>query len=77
MISTNIKNQSGQALVPLLIFVMVAIAVSASATYILASNSISVTNLSLGIAAKQEAESGAEKALLQLLRDPNYRGEKF
>lgn len=69
--------QSGQSLVLLLIFVVVAIAITAAAAFIVATNSISATNVSLGLSTKQMAETGAEKALLALLRDPSYKGETF
>lgn len=74
---SNIKSQKGQTLVLLLVFVMVSIAVTTAATFIIATNSLSVTNLSLGISTKAMAEAGAEKALLSLLRNPGYSGETF
>lgn len=73
----NSSFQQGQTLVLLLVFVMMAMAISVAATFIIATNSTSVTNVSLGIATKQMAETGAEKALLSLLRDPSYKGETF
>lgn len=74
-----IKNryQRGQSLVLLLVFVMVAIAISTAAIFIIGTNSVSTTNVSQGLATKQMAEAGAEKALLAVLRDPSYRGETF
>jgi hypothetical protein len=69
--------QSGQTLVLLLVFVMVTIAITTAATFIVATNSLSVTAVSQGIITKHMAETGAEKALLQLLRNPNYKGETF
>jgi hypothetical protein len=72
------KNlQSGQTLVLLLVFVMVAIAITTAATFIIATNSLSATDVSQGLATRELAEAGAEKALISLLRDPNYRGETF
>ena len=71
------NNQKGQALVPLLIFVMVAISITVAATIIIGTNSLSGTNVSQGLATKQMAEAGAEKAMLQLLRDPTYSGGVF
>ena len=71
------RYNKGQSLVLLLVFVMVAIAITTAATFIIAANSISTTNLSQGLATKQMAEAGAEKALLALLRDPSYKGETF
>jgi hypothetical protein len=74
---SNTKYQRGQTLVLLLVFVMVTIAITTAATFIIATNSLSATNVSEGLATKQMAEAGAEKALLQLLRNPNYKGETF
>lgn len=73
--STNTKFQQGQTLVLLLVFVMMAIAISTAATLIIATNSTSVTSVGQGVATKHMAEAGAEKALLSLLRDPTYKGE--
>jgi type II secretory pathway component PulK len=70
-------NQKGQTLILLLVFVMVAIAITTAAIFIIATNSLSATNVSQGLATKGMAEAGAEKALLALLRDPNYKGETF
>lgn len=64
-------------MVLLLVFVMVAIAITTAATFIIATNSISATNVSQGLATRQMAETGVEKVLLSLLRDPNYKGETF
>ena len=69
--------QSGQTLVLLLVFVMVTIAITTSAIFIIATNSLSATSVSQGLTTKGMAETGAEKALLQLLRNPNYKGETF
>jgi hypothetical protein len=71
------KTQKGQTLVLLLVFVMVAIAISTAATFVIATNSLSATDVSQGLATRQMAEAGAEKALLQLLRNPGYKGEMF
>lgn len=70
-------RQAGQSLVLLLVFVMVAIAITTAATFIIATNSLSATAVSRGLATKRMAEAGAEKALLSLLRDPSYKGETF
>jgi Tfp pilus assembly major pilin PilA len=71
------KYQKGQTLVLLLVFVMITIAITTAATFIIATNSLSTTNVSQGLATRQMAEAGVEKALLQLLRNPNYKGETF
>jgi hypothetical protein len=77
MARTNYKYQKGQTLVFLLVIVMVAIAITTAAVFIITMNSLSATSVSQGLATKQMAETGAEKALIQLLRDPNYKGETF
>jgi type II secretory pathway component PulK len=77
MIKKINKFQKGQTLVMLLVFVMVAIAITTAATFIISSNARAVTNQSLGMATLAMAESGAEKALLQFIRDPSYTGESF
>jgi type II secretory pathway component PulK len=77
MSKNNFQYQKGQTLVLLLVFVMVTIAITTAAAFVIATNSLSATNVSLGLATKQMAEAGAEKALLALLRDPSYRGETF
>ena len=68
------KLQSGQALVMLLFFVVVGITITTAAIIIIAGNSLSVTNINEGEIAKAFAETGAEKALLQILRG-NYEKE--
>jgi hypothetical protein len=68
--------QSGQALIVLLFFVIVAITIAASAAFIIAANSTAASNVVEGIAAKEMADSGAESAMLGLLRfNDSYTGE--
>lgn len=67
--------QKGQTLVLLLIFMVVAITVTTSAVAISISNSKGTDKVYQGITAFDVAESGAETAMLKLLRDPNYTGE--
>jgi len=71
------KYQKGQTLILLLVFVMVAIAITTAAIFIIATNSLSATSVSQGLATKGMAEAGVERALLSLLRDPSYRGGTF
>ena len=70
-----IKNQTGQTLVTLLVFIVVATAVTSTAVAILINTTRSSSILGESIKATQIADSGAENALLRLLRDPNYIGE--
>lgn len=67
--------QKGQALITLLIFVVVALTVTATATVLFVSNSQATTKLEVGLNALDIAESGAENALIRLLRDSTYTGE--
>lgn len=69
------KNEKGQTLVALLFFVMVGMIVTTAAVMILSTNSLAAQKLSQGEVARQLAETGAENALIQLLRDKNYHGE--
>jgi len=66
------KNESGQTLVALLFFVMVGMIVTAAAVMILSTNSLAAQKLSQGEVTRQLAETGAENALLRLLRDKSY-----
>ena len=77
MSKNNFKYQDGQTLVLLLVFIMVTIAITTAATFIIATNSLSATAVSQGLATREMAEAGAEKALIGLIRDPNYKGEIF
>jgi len=67
--------QKGQALITLLFFVIIALTITSAAIIIIITNSISVSKFQEGTQAYYAAESGAENALLRLLRDPNYSGE--
>lgn len=70
------KNfQKGQALITLLFFVLISLTITTGAIIIIIANSISVSKFQEGTLAYYVAESGAENALLRLLRDPNYTGE--
>ncbi len=72
------KNNKGQVLVMLVVFVSIMTAVTAMAVSLIISNSTSANKFELGFASVEAAESGAEIALLKLLRDPtNYTGETF
>lgn len=74
----RIRMQSlhkGQALVSLLFFMVVAMSVSSAAVVVILVNSRSTTRVEQGSNARILAESGAENAILRLLRDPSYSGE--
>lgn len=71
------KNTCGQALVTLLFFTLIGITIISTAVIILLSNTQNGVRLQQGIMAYEIAQSGAENAMLQLLRDPDYQGETF
>ena len=69
-------NQKGQALVSVLIIITI--------TILAASTAVVATNLSLTAGKESQsnkayysAETGAEEALVKLLRDPNYSGDNL
>ncbi len=70
----SFKNK-GQSLVILIIYVLIAITITSAAVVIIATNSKSTDKVYQGTTAYDVAESGAETAMLKLLRDPNYAGE--
>lgn len=65
----------GQALITLLIFMVVALTVTATATVLFVSNSRATTKMEIGLTALSIAESGAENGIIRLLRDSSYSGE--
>lgn len=67
--------ESGQTIIALLIFMMLAILITTTAVMITVINSQTNTGYSSGELALQAAETGAENAMLQLERDPTYTGE--
>ena len=69
------KNQSGQALVVLLFFMIIAITLSTTAIAVVANNSLSVTRTEESTHALEIAEAGAQNALIRLIRTPGYSGE--
>jgi hypothetical protein len=69
-ISTN-----GQAMVLLLLYVIIAILITTASVATISINSRATDKLYQGTTALNIAESGAETAMIKLLRDPNYSGE--
>ena len=65
----------GQTLVMLLVFMTMAITATTAAVLMAIVNSQSTLKLDQGNSALAIAESGAENALMRLLRDPAYSGE--
>lgn len=68
-------RESGQTLIVLLFFILIGIVVTAASAIILATNALSAAKIQQGETARGLAESGAENALIELLRNKNYTGE--
>jgi len=71
----HMRLQQGQTLITLLFFMIIAISVISTAVILLITNSRTTSKTEQGIKAYYVAESGAENAILRLLRNPNYAGE--
>lgn len=71
--SNGVKK--GQALTSLVIFTAIATTVITATVLLSVVNATSASTTELGMQVYGLAESGAENALLRLLRDPNYTGE--
>jgi len=70
------KNRhSGQTLVLVLVVMIMAITITTAAIMIMITNSTDTGQEASGQYVLDIAESGAENALLRLLRDPNFAGE--
>lgn len=67
--------QSGQTLVLLLIFMVVAIMITTASVAMIVTNIKATDKVSQATTALDVAESGAETAIIKLLRDPTYTGE--
>lgn len=67
-------SQSGQALVPLLIFVIVGMIIISFTVSLVAVNSQNASRYLQGEQALSVADSGIENAMMRLLRDPEYAG---
>lgn len=68
-------NKKGQTLVTLLVFILVATVVTTTAVAVLLNTTRASSIIGDSTIAAQIADSGAENALLRLLRDPDYPGE--
>jgi hypothetical protein len=68
------KNQKGQALVLLLVFMVLAIVMTTMAVALVSINATAASKVEQGDMALKLAESGADNALLRLIRNPTYRG---
>lgn len=72
----NKPSQQGQALVILLVFMVIAIVLTTTAVAMTIINASGASHVEQGDQALKIAESGAENALLRLVRDPFYRGSE-
>jgi hypothetical protein len=68
------KNQQGQALVLLLVFMVLAIIMTTMAVALVIINATAASQVEQGDMALKLAESGADNALLRLMRNPTYSG---
>jgi type II secretory pathway component PulK len=71
----NKESQKGQAVITLLFFVAISVAIITAMSFIVFNNITAGANIEQGAVAYYAAETGAENALLRLLRDPDYAGE--
>lgn len=67
--------KTGQALVSLIVFVTIAGTITTAAVTVAIITARSGDNFTQGNNALVTAQSGAENAIIRLLRDPNYTGE--
>lgn len=68
-------NQHGYILTALLVFIVVILVISTTSIMISISSLRGQSHVDAGISTLNAAESGAENAILRLLRDPGYTGE--
>lgn len=68
-------RQAGQALVTFLLLILISLTITSAASVVSIVNSQSGEKLEQGTVTAEVAESGAENAILRLLRDPSYTGE--
>jgi hypothetical protein len=68
------ENQKGQAVLTLLFFMVIAMSIIAVVIVVI-NTAQAGSNIEQGTVSYYAAETGAENALIRLLRDPNYSGE--
>ena len=73
----KMKNkQSGYASVTLVVFIAIAMTITAAAVTTILINSLAASRMQQGMVALDVAESGMENGIIRFLRDPvNYNGE--
>jgi len=72
---TAITKQQGQTLIILLIYMVIAIIITTASIALVINSSRGTDKVYQGANSLDIAESGAETAMIKLLRDPNYIGE--
>lgn len=70
-----VNLKSGQTLVAMLIFMIVAMSLTSVAVSMAVVNSKKSSAMELGAMAYDAAQNGAENAIIRLLRNPTYTGE--
>ncbi len=71
------KSEAGQTLVSLLVFSVVALAVTTTAISVTINTSQATQAVENRVYIQHAAQSGIENALLRMLRDPTYGGESI
>ena len=77
MIHRHSIRQSGQAVVTLLVFMVMGVTITTAGVILIVNNSRITSAVQESVVARQIAESGAENAMIRLLRDPSYTGESL
>lgn len=70
-----VRGQSGQAMITLIFFSIIAMTITSAAMAVMFSNSLNATRFQQGSVAYEIAQSGAENAILRIIRDSSYTGE--
>ncbi|MFA5933459.1 MAG: hypothetical protein WCV81_04250 [Microgenomates group bacterium] len=70
-------KEKGQTLITLLVFMVIAITVVTGAVAVTIINSEATSKVEIGENSYLLAQTGADNAVLRLLRNPNYTGETF
>lgn len=71
----TIYKQEGQTLIILMMYMIIAIIVTTASIALVVNSSKGTDKVYQGATSLDIAESGAETAMIKLLRDPNYVGE--
>ena len=71
----NLQRQKGQTLVIMLTYMIIAIVVTTASITLVLNSSSGTDKVYQGANSLDIAESGAETAMIKLLRNPNYAGE--